>query len=134
MGIEWRDSLAIGVDEIDSHHKELLKRFNELLAACESGKAREELAGLLAFLDEYVVKHFSTEEKLQRKYGYPNHEKHRDEHEYFIRQLNAIKKEISIDGLELHHVMETNNMLLKWLVNHISKSDRALGAFLQSVV
>jgi hemerythrin len=31
MGITWREDLAIGVDQIDNQHKELLARFDLLL-------------------------------------------------------------------------------------------------------
>jgi hemerythrin len=57
--IEWRASLAIGVEEIDGQHKELLQRFNSLLAACEGGKGIKELTGLLKFLDDYIIEHFA---------------------------------------------------------------------------
>jgi len=61
MGIEWRESLSIGVELIDSQHKTLLSDFDQLLKACESGKGIEELKTLLGFLDGYVIKHFSDE-------------------------------------------------------------------------
>lgn len=132
MGIQWRESLAIGVEEIDNQHRELLQRFNLLLAACESGKGIGELKGLLAFLDEYIVQHFSDEEGIQRKRGYPEYESHKKEHDSFIRQIKAVKDEINSEGVAVHHVMETNNLLLKWLLNHISKVDTELGKFLRS--
>lgn len=131
MRIQWRDSLAIGVVEIDNQHKELLKRFGLLLEACESGKGKEELAGLLTFLDEYVLRHFADEEELQRQKRYPAYVAHKQQHDSFIASLKALKSEIDQDGMALHHVMETNNMLLKWLINHISKVDIELGRFLK---
>ena len=131
MGIEWRDSLAIGVSEIDSQHRELLKRFDMLLKACESGTAIEELRRLLGFLDEYVVKHFSDEEGIQRLRGYPGYAEHKREHDSFVSRLKALKEEVGAEGAAIHHVMETNNLLLKWLINHISKVDVELGKFLQ---
>lgn len=131
MGILWRDSLAIGVELIDSQHKELLQRFNDLLSACESGKGIDELKRLLVFLDDYIVKHFSDEEQLQRKNGYPDYEAHKREHDGFIGRVMAVKDEINTEGVAVHHVMETNNMLLKWLLNHISKVDAELGKFLR---
>lgn len=131
MGIEWRDSLAIGVEVIDNQHKELLLRFDRLLNACQAGKGIEELKKLQAFLDEYVHTHFSDEEALQRKNRYPGYESHRAEHIYFIEQLNKLKSETQEEGVSTHHVVETNNMLLKWLLNHISKVDKELGAFLK---
>lgn len=132
MGIQWRDSLSIGVEEIDKQHKELLERFNRLLAACESGKGREELKGLLTFLDEYVIQHFRDEESIQRLRGYPGYESHKEEHQSFTLRLKALQKQIEAEGMAVNHVMEANNLLLKWLVNHISKSDMELGKFLRT--
>lgn len=133
MGIEWRNSLAIGVEEIDNQHKELIIRFNRLLSACEGGKGVAELRELLLFLDDYVVKHFTDEEILQRRYKYPEYEEHKKLHDSFIGQIKELKQEINSEGVSLHHVVETNNMLLKWLINHISKVDTNLGKFLRSV-
>lgn len=76
--------------------------------------------------------HFNDEEALQRLHRYPDYEAHRSEHLYFIEQLNKLKSETQLEGVCTHHVVETNNMLLKWLVNHISKVDTDLGVFLNS--
>lgn len=132
MGIEWRESLAIGVKEIDNQHKELLLRFDRLLSACQEGKGIEELKKLQAFLGEYVITHFNDEEELQRHHRYPDYEAHHAEHQVFIEKINTLKKETQEEGVSTHHVVETNNMLLKWLLNHISKVDTKLGAFLKS--
>ncbi len=133
MGIQWRDSLAIGVEEIDNQHKELLHHFDRLLKACEEGKGKSELASLLSFLDDYVVRHFKDEEAIQRLRGFPGYEAHKQEHDSFITRLRALKQEIAAKGVAIHHVMETNNMLLKWLINHISKVDTELGKYLRTI-
>jgi hemerythrin len=132
MAIQWRESLSIGVEIIDSQHKELLHRFDRLLSACQTGQGIEELRKLMAFLEEYVHTHFNDEEALQRQNQYPEYEAHHAEHLYFIEQINKLKKETSEEGIATHHVIEANNMLLKWLLNHISKVDTKLGAFLKS--
>lgn len=132
MGIQWRDSLAIGVETIDNQHKELLLRFDKLLTSCQAGSGVNELQKLLAFLEEYVLTHFRAEEALQVLHRYPGYDAHRAEHQYFIQQLNQLKKEIQKEGISTHHVVETNNMLLKWLLNHISKVDMELGVFLKA--
>ena len=132
MAIEWRESLSIGVEVIDNQHKELLHRFDRLLSACQTGKGIEELRKLMAFLEEYVHTHFKDEEALQRQHQYPEYETHHAEHLYFIEQINKLKQETSKEGIATHHVIEANNMLLKWLLNHISKVDTKLGAFLKS--
>lgn len=132
MGIEWRDSLSVGVTDIDNQHKELLLRFDRLLKACESGQGRSELEKLLAFLNEYVVKHFNDEEALQKLRNYPGYDSHKKEHEYFVARIREVCREVEQEGVALHHVMETNNLLLKWLINHISTVDVELGRFLKT--
>lgn len=132
MGIEWRDSLATGIEAIDNQHKELLLRFDRLLTACQAGQGVVELKKLQVFLGEYVHTHFNDEEALQRRHNFPGYEAHRAEHLYFIEQINKLKKETEAEGISTHHVIETNNMLLKWLLNHISKVDTKLGTFLKS--
>ena len=131
MGIVWRDSLAIGIERIDNQHKELLLHFDRLLTACQEGKGIGELSKLLVFLEKYVHTHFNDEETLQRLHNYPAYETHRAEHLYFIEQINSLKAEIHEQGASTHHVVETNNLLLKWLLNHISKVDMELGKFLK---
>ncbi len=132
MAIEWRESLSIGVDAIDNQHKELLRRFDRLLSACQAGQGIEELKKLQAFLEEYVHTHFNDEEALQRQHHYPDYEAHHAEHLFFTEQIKALKQETEKEGVSTHHVIETNNMLLKWLLNHISKVDTKLGTFLKS--
>jgi hemerythrin len=133
MAIEWRESLSIGVEAIDKQHKELLRRFDSLLEACQAGRGIEELKKLQAFLDEYVCTHFADEEALQRHYHYPGYTAHLAEHSYFIDQISKLRVETEQEGVAIHHVVETNNMLLKWLLNHISKVDAEIGEFLKSV-
>lgn len=132
MGVEWRDSLAIGVTEIDNQHRELISRFDLLLKACENGQGLEELKKLMLFLNEYVSKHFSDEEGIQRLRRYPDYESHRKEHQSFVEKVKKLQQEMEQEGVAVHHVMETNNMLLKWLIHHISTVDVALGKFIKS--
>lgn len=132
MGIQWRDSLAIGVEAIDNQHKELLMRFDRLLNACEGGKGTEELKKLLSFLEEYVHTHFIDEEAIQKLHHYPGYEEHHAQHVHFVSRIKELREETDKDGFSSHNVIETNNLLLKWLLNHISKVDTELGKFLKS--
>ncbi len=131
MGIQWRDSLAIGVEAIDNQHKELLLRFDGLLNACEEGRGKDEMKRLLSFLEEYVQTHFRDEEALQRLHRFPGYKEHCVQHADFEARIKALRSEIDAEGISMHHVIQTNNLLLKWLLNHISKVDKELGAYIK---
>lgn len=79
MTIGWRDDLLTGVAEVDDQHKELFRRFGELLTACNQGKGGEEVLRLISFLDDYVVKHFTAEERIMRQHGYPDYLEHKQQ-------------------------------------------------------
>lgn len=132
MGVQWRDSMSVGVEQIDNQHKELLSRFDSLLSACEAGRGVAELKSLQTFLGVYVFTHFNDEERLQQLYKYPAYEAHKADHVYFVEQVMKLMAETEEEGISTRHVIKTNNLLLNWLLNHISIVDSQLGAFLMS--
>ena len=134
MAISWRSELEIGVTEIDEQHKHLVESFNAFLNACRDGKGSTELLKLMEFLDEYVIKHFSAEEKLQTELAYPDYESHRLQHLGFIKRIQELKKQLIPEAPpEINQVISTNSMLLDWLVKHISGSDKHFGRYLADV-
>lgn len=133
MGVKWHESLSIGVAQIDAQHKELVSRFDRLLTACEAKEGIGALRQMLDFLDEYVVRHFRDEEELQRKNDYPEYELHRKQHESFKEQIRELKNIVEREGAATPHVIQANDILIKWLINHISESDTKIGKHLGRV-
>jgi len=132
MAIEWRESLATGHETIDSQHKELFKRFNNLLNACKEGRGQDEVCRLLSFLGDYVRSHFAAEEELQVRHNYGGYDTHKKEHERFIADLHKLADQIRQEGSSLSVVIETNQVMVNWLLKHISGTDRELASFLRS--
>lgn len=131
MSLEWTESLSVGVDIIDEQHKELFRRFGDLVDACHEGHGKEKITELLRFLDGYVVFHFGEEEKLMQHYGYPGIASHQHEHTSFINRLQHLKQNIDAQGPTQTLVTQTVRMLLNWIVKHIKSVDLELGAFLK---
>jgi hemerythrin len=132
MQIEWRDELSVGVNAIDDQHKELINRFNALLRACNDGHGKEEVGELLGFLRDYVAVHFCDEEALQQEQGYPGYPAHRHQHLEFVGRLDDLHRKYFTDGASLTLVIQANNMMIDWLINHISKEDRKIGEFMRT--
>ncbi len=131
MSIEWSDRYSIGVEEIDNQHKELFSRFNSLLCACKEGAGNKEVTRLLQFLGDYVVEHFSAEEKMQIACGYPDYNMHHIEHEKFKHQLADLQDQLAAESSSLYLVILTNKVLVEWLITHITKLDMEVGKYLQ---
>lgn len=131
MGVQWRDSLNLGIASIDDQHKELFSRTNELLNACNTGKGNEEVGKLIDFLEDYVVTHFRDEERLQLKLNYPKHKEHKVLHDNFIKEVKGLKERFFNGGSTLTLTIEINKKVIDWLINHIGKMDREFGNYIE---
>ncbi len=76
--------------------------------------------------------HFGTEEKAMIAQAYPEYLSHRGEHKEFIENFIRLKTKFEADGPGIWLVAQTNQVVVNWLINHITKTDTKLGAFLRA--
>lgn len=91
MYLNWDLTLDIGIDSIDSQHRELFNRLDQLLASIDDGRSNDEVIKTLDFLEEYVVKHFNEEEEIQNKINYPLLNIQHIQHEEFKGNLKGFR-------------------------------------------
>jgi hemerythrin-like metal-binding protein len=130
---EWTEDLAIGVETIDSQHREMFRAFKALLKEPDNpGTAvPEELPWMLGFLEDYVVNHFGMEELYMRRYSYPGYPDHKSQHVEFINRFYDLRDEIDAEGINPKTAEKVADFVGYWLVHHIGETDRALGEFLR---
>ncbi|WP_027716809.1 bacteriohemerythrin [Desulfuromonas sp. TF] len=132
MALEWTEKLAVGHAVIDEQHRELFRRFDNLIEACRRASGKERIEELIGFLDSYVVIHFREEERLMELCAYPGLEEQKSQHLYFIGRLDALKADLKEKGVSAHLVISTNQILLKWIIRHIKDIDVKFGVFLKA--
>ena len=130
--IQLSKDMEVGVVEIDAQHKELVDRLNALVSMGHEVDSKEESQKTLKMLEEYIVKHFSDEEELQRKNKYPEYEAHKKLHKQFIDEFEKLKKEFEQNGHSTKFTMDLNNSLINLIVKHIKSADAELGKFLKN--
>lgn len=128
--IEWSDQLSVGADMIDNDHKILVNQINMLDDAMNDGGDNVMLASVLNVLIDYTSYHFGREQQLMETTGYPQSEGHLREHRLLVKKVKDIQAEFQRGKALSQDVM---SFLKVWLTQHILKSDKAFGAFLQSV-
>ncbi len=127
---EWSKELEVGVDTIDAQHRELFAAINSLLPG-ETSALPEEIPGVVAFLEDYVVNHFGMEEVYMRRLTYPGYPSHKNEHVQFIGEFYDLRDEFDENGGSPEIADRLGRFLGDWLVNHIGAVDKALGRFLR---
>jgi hemerythrin-like metal-binding protein len=114
---------------IDRQHKKIVNMINELHDAIEAGRAKELLAQLLIKLVHYTHYHFATEEKYFKRYGYPDADIHKSEHDELRTQVAKLDdRYYEGDKMVTTDIM---NLLNGWLFTHIKGSDQKFGIFLR---
>ena len=132
--MEWTEKLAIGISSIDSQHKELFKRINNLVIAIKEKRCKSEIDTTIKFLDDYAKVHFSAEEKHMQEANYDGLEKQREDHRKYLASLAELKEQASrprVKGSSYDLSATTNQVVVDWIVDHILTIDMKFGEFLR---
>ncbi|WP_076408079.1 bacteriohemerythrin [Shewanella sp. UCD-KL12] len=125
----WLESYDLGIEVIDSQHKNLLVMINKLLI--NQNESRGIMQRLIKEVIAYAEYHFIYEENLMMLTRYEDFERHSNVHNMLLRQLkNQCSKYIN-DQCELKIVII---FMANWLIEHIlsEDNDRDLAKYLLS--
>ncbi|MDR1727482.1 MAG: bacteriohemerythrin [Acidobacteriota bacterium] len=128
---EWSSDIETGNAQIDAQHKELIKAINNLLEACSQGKGKAEIGTTVDFLHDYTVKHFTDEQMLQQRYGYPDYARHKQLHDGFTALVRNLADQMKRDGPTVALVVQVSSNVGDWLINHIKKEDKKVAAHIK---
>ena len=124
MTIEWNDEkMATGFPEIDAQHKEWIRRINEFDDAVINHKGQDAIQITLGFLSQYAETHFVSEEALMTQHNSPVRDSNRAAHDQFRGKLAEIRAWVKNEGATSVEIIELQDALEKWLVNHICTID-----------
>ncbi|KIM00067.1 Hemerythrin [Paramagnetospirillum magnetotacticum MS-1] len=125
----WREEYSVNIQRIDNHHRRLFEMSNRLIAAVRLGKGTAEMSEALDFLKGYATYHFSEEETLLERYGYPEEAGHAAKHRRLLAQLHELTERLATTTVTAGDVA---TFLQDWIVNHILIEDRRYAPFINA--
>ena len=134
MSLEWRDKMS--VDDggpIDQDHQYFFTLFNKIEADFTNYK-KETMLKHLASLEYFCTLHFTQEEGIMDKIGYPNIAEHKKEHEKITKTVKGIIAVFSkdIDPTKLEEVHGNMMMLMRsWIIGHNMAMDMQLVPYIK---
>ena len=129
--IEWTPGLATGIELVDTQHKMLLQKLNDISEAIEKRQGTDVIIKTLDFMMDYTDFHFTGEEKHMKEHKYPRLDYHKKMHQEFVDTLNKMITEFKEDGATERLAESVNIYLFNWLVTHIKGVDGAYGKYLK---
>lgn len=135
----WREEWCLGIEALDTDHRELVRLLNQLLRAQAApprqagpGQARrgDDRPGqgqitALAGLIKHLRAHFHREEDLMAAIDYADLEAHRADHEMQTAELMDLCRHLEGSGAE-HLSAESLEWIKRWCFDHFITEDRRL--------
>jgi len=128
--VDWKDEYSVGIESIDQQHKNLINLINMLQTTVDYSTGEAFERECLAAVVDYTKTHFVYEEGLMSKYGYPDFEAHKAQHQKMIDKINDL-----LAAYEEHPESAMKNaldFLKQWLIRHINGTDKLYSEFLLS--
>lgn len=125
---EFTDEYLIGIELIDSEHKELFSivdKANRLVKSYNEISDYDKILDILDMLKEYTKEHFADEEEYMESIGYDGLDAQKRAHDAFIQKLENIDLS-EIDRNPQESLQQLLEFLLGWLVNHILYTDKKI--------
>jgi len=126
-GLRWSKALYVGVADIDAQHQELVRLIERLRAAGAEDAREQAICRAVDELKAYARDHFALEEGYMSRFGFPDSEAHRLEHEAFVTHVNTLEYACHASFAPYAEMLQ---FLSAWLVRHIKRTDKQLGEFL----
>lgn len=127
--IPWGEKYHIGVSKMDEEHQILVDKINHLILAMNKNKM-DSISKKFVDLSNYVVEHFTDEEKFLEEINYPQLASHKKIHENLISNMKEFEDSIASDNLDKR---ELASFLQNWLITHILGVDMKYANFYNKV-
>ena len=129
----WKDKYELGVELIDTQHKELFRRVDAFMKTLRSSASWDEkvqqVNETLAFMKGYVVEHFRDEEEYQKSIAYPGYEAHKQIHTDMVNYVLEVSAEYEKRGFNEQLMQQFGGKLLAWLINHVAAEDQRIADY-----
>jgi hemerythrin len=127
----WQQQLNLGIEELDEQHREIFRRAKLADDALTSGRSSNVTGELVAFLVEYCQQHFQSEQRLMESKDYPASVQHSQQHAWFSETVRVVREDLADGAPDDEIAKRLNELLLRWLVNHIATFDLQFAEWLK---
>ena len=125
----WNEKFSVGMETVDDQHKHFLALLNNLDDEIQRNNGDEIVEMAINRLFNYAMFHFRAEENILFTCGYPEFERQRREHSFFVSQVKEMEE--SNQGSRVH-LASIVSFLKDWFMYHIMIEDKKFAAFIRN--
>lgn len=122
--LTWKPEYSVGIESVDSEHREMIELINAVYDAIEDKKNPQSIEHFLGEVHATISAHFALEERVMRNANYDEFEAHKEDHEELLDEIRDLMDrffDTPVQGLQL---LQEN--LSGWFAGHFSTFDARL--------
>jgi hemerythrin len=127
---KWNGCYSVNVKLFDEQHSLLIDIIDRLECALNAGEEYGVHEEVLLSLRDYILEHFSAEERVMRAHEFSGYEEHKKEHDQMVILLHEIQ-ELMAPGID-PSCWKVIGFFKDWLLWHIEGADSKYGPFFNS--
>lgn len=116
---------------INEEHRDLIERFADFQKMDPKTADLNKVKEMLAFLGDYVIKHFKREETLMHQYEYPDLDDHTFAHGEYVTAYSKLLEAFKIDH-DFAKLTAGIKGMFEWFLRHIADFDVVMSFFLKN--
>lgn len=126
--IKWDDKYLIGVELIDTQHKELFRIAGDAYSLLKNEfytDKYDQVVKLIEELKSYAVYHFESEQNYMKEIGYKKFLSHKVIHDDFLENVSKVDLE-HMDDNQDKYLSDIIMFVVDWIEDHILKTDKQI--------
>lgn len=127
IDIHWDRRYEVGHPRIDHEHQVFVDLIRSVSREAQRGVPSERAARLLTEVKKYAEFHFVSEENIMLDTGYPDVERHRQEHSRLLFELDDRLQQVRLGAIGLEDVAE---FMFEWFALHTTQEDKKIAQYL----
>jgi hemerythrin len=126
------DDYSVHIPAIDNEHKLLVCTINEFgdTLQLDGSLHAQIISEKLAYLSQFIRKHFESEERFLLFNNYPEYTEHLTEHTLLLERLSSFESRFKAENKAFNERMLT--FLIDWLIRHVILHDRKYATYYQN--
>lgn len=132
----WKEELAIGVDRLDTQHKELFRSMGAIQKSMQktvrASDYRQLCMNALYSLKNYIKQHFPNEESYMESMGYAGLDDHKVIHEGLAKEVADFEEKVMQSDYDSGVIRTSLDGLMAKYAHHIVHEDQKIPKSLDS--
>jgi hemerythrin len=127
--VEWTEKYTVGNPLVDAYHHIFFQMVDEFRTALAQPEPPD-MEDRIAFLVDYTLMHFQSEERLMERVAYPDFEAHQATHVAFRDKMLDLQRRYRLDPRAVK-ADELLCLIQDWFANHILGTDMEFKPYVQ---